>query len=300
MFCIREERRDELTKKFEAIFAGLFEHPLTARKERGFVHRHSKRFDDLTLSYIDEGSGEVLVLLHGFCGSPAYWEKIIPALSEGYRVIAPALRGHGKSSAVCDSYTIEDMSSDVKRLLEELQIDKVIMFGHSLGGYVTLSFAEQYPEHLSGFSLVHSTAHADSDEAKNGRTKTIELIGQNGIEPLIKNLVPKLFAPKNLQSMTDEVELVSEIGLNTSVSGAKGALWAMRERLDRHAVLSQSKVPILLIAGEFDQIIPKEKVFSVESSMIKQIVLEDAGHMGMVEKPKELATIMQDFIKNLQ
>lgn len=260
------------------------------------MQRHNKKVNDLTLSYIDEGSGEVILLIHGFCGSPAYWETIIPQLSENYRVIAPALRGHGKSSAVSDPYTIDDMAMDIKCLLEELQIPKVIMFGHSLGGYVTLSFAERFPEKLSGLALIHSTAYPDSEEATQGRTKTMDLISENGIEPLIKNLVPKLFAPEHINTMPEQVEFVSEIGFNTSVTGAKGALRAMRDRENRNAFLRTSKLPILLLAGEYDQIIPKEKVFSENSPSIKQVVLEDAGHMGMIENPKELTNIMMDFI----
>jgi 3-oxoadipate enol-lactonase len=261
------------------------------------VQRHSKKINDLTLSYIDEGSGDVILLIHGFCGSPAYWEKIIPDLGKNYRVIAPALRGHGKSSAVSDPYTTSDMATDIKHLLDELQIHKVIMFGHSLGGYVTLSFAEQFSDRLAGFSLVHSTSHADNEEAQQGRSKSIELICENGVEPLVKNLVPKLFAPEYSKSMVEEVEFVTEIGLNTSVTGAKGALRAMRERPERHAVLSKSQVPSLLIAGEFDQIIPIEKVFSVESENIEQVVLTEAGHMGMIEKPTELTNIILNFVK---
>jgi 3-oxoadipate enol-lactonase len=261
------------------------------------VQRHSKKINDLTLSYIDEGSGDVIVLIHGFCGSPAYWEKIIPDLSKNYRVIAPAIRGHGKSSAISDPYTTSDMAKDIKDILDELQIHKVIMFGHSLGGYVTLSFAEQFSGRLLGFSLVHSTSYADNKEAQQARSKNIELICENGVEPFVKNLIPKLFAPENSKSMVEEVEFVTEIGLSTSVTGAKGALRAMRERPDRHAVLSNLQMPSLLVAGEFDQIIPKEKVFSVESPNVEHVVLKEAGHMGMIEKPTELTNLILRFVK---
>ncbi len=268
------------------------------KKGERFLHRHNRKVNDLTVSYIDEGSGEVLVLIHGFCGSPAYWEKVIPALSENYRIIAPALRGHGKSSSVSDPYTIEDMAMDIKCLLEELQVKKVMMFGHSLGGYVTLSFAEQFPEMLLGYSLIHSTAHPDSEEARQGRTETIDLISENGIEPFIKSLIPKLFAPENIKLMDNEVDYVSEIGLNTSVSGAKGALRAMKDRKDFNPVLKTSKFPVLLLAGEHDQIMPMERVFSETSPSITQIILDGAGHMSMIEKSDELTKIMLDFMKH--
>ncbi|KAA0546713.1 alpha/beta hydrolase [Bacillus sp. BGMRC 2118] len=262
------------------------------------MHRHRMKINDLTISYIDEGSGDTVVLIHGFCGSAGYFEKIIPKLSENYRVIAPSLRGHGKSSAVCDPYTIEDMADDVYQLLRQLEIDKVTMIGHSLGGYVTLSFADQFPDMLNGYSLLHSTAHPDSVEAKEGRNKNIELICENGIEPLINALIPRLFAPKHVKLLEDEVKFVQEIGMNTSVTGAKGALKAMRDRKDRNDVLATSKVPVLLVAGEEDQLIPQEKVFSQTSDYIRQKTIVNAGHMGMLEAPNEVTAIILEFLND--
>ncbi|WP_051317056.1 alpha/beta fold hydrolase [Ectobacillus panaciterrae] len=117
-----------------------------------------------TISYADEGNGEPIVLLHGFCGSHAYWEKVIPELAKNCRVIAPDLRGHGKSSVTESDYSIQDMAEDIKHLLDKLETDKATIFSHSLGGYIVLAFAERYSERLKGFSLVHSTAYPDSEE----------------------------------------------------------------------------------------------------------------------------------------
>jgi 3-oxoadipate enol-lactonase len=265
------------------------------------LHRHKKKINEMTISYIDEGSGDnVIVLIHGFCGSAAYFEGIIPELSEKYRVIAPSLRGHGKSSAVSEPFTMEDMADDINELLNELEINKVVMFGHSLGGYVTLAFAEQFAEKLIGFSLIHSTALPDSEEAKQNRNKSVELICEYGIEPLIEGLVPKLFAPTYAKTKVDEVELAREIGMNTSVIGAKGALKAMRDRPDRNRILRESKVPVLLIAGEDDQIIPIEKVFSEEAPFIERAIMRGTGHMGMVENPEVLKVFIQKFVEKIK
>jgi 3-oxoadipate enol-lactonase len=269
------------------------------RKEK-VMQRQRMKINDLTMSYIDEGKGEVIVLLHGFCGSAAYWERIIPHLTKTHRVIAPSLRGHGKSSAISEPYSIEDMAVDIKYLLEGLQIEKVVLFGHSLGGYVTLAFVEKFPEFTKGFSLMHSTAHHDDDIGKVNRLKNIELICDYGIEPLIKNLTPKLFSPNNYKWMNAEVELVTEVGLNTSVIGAKGALRAMMNRPDRNHVLKNSQVPILLIAGKEDQIIPLEKVLSEKTPSIQLKVLENVGHMGMLESTIELRDIMKGFLNDLE
>src|ERR1700730_12546520 len=118
-------------------------------------------FNDIVLAYENQGSGEALVLLHGLCGSSAYWEKVLPSLSEQYRVIAPDLRGHGHSGISEEPYPMELMAHDIAELLEKLQIPQAILFGHSLGGYVTLAFAEFYPEKLHAISLIHSSGFPD-------------------------------------------------------------------------------------------------------------------------------------------
>src|SRR5690554_1641282 len=99
---------------------------------------HTIQLRDIEMAYEDYGTGEVVILLHGFCGSSAYWKNVIPVLSQGFRVIVPDLRGHGRSSVPEDTYTMDQMADDVKHLLDALHLPKVMLIGHSLGGYVTL------------------------------------------------------------------------------------------------------------------------------------------------------------------
>lgn len=249
---------------------------------------------DSTIAYIDQGEGKPIVLLHGFCGSSRYWEHVIPVLSESCRVIALDLPGHGQSGPLKGSSTIENLADQVKNLLAELNLQEVTMFGHSLGGYITLAFAEKYSNQLNGFSLIHSTAFPDSEEAKKGRLANIEKVNQSGIYSLIDGLVPKLFSPDNQDE--NYVGAAMEIGYTTSAEGAIDALNAMKDRPDRNQVLEASTMPVLLIAGEQDQIIPAEKTFSVSRANIKQSIIKDSGHMSMYENPHDLIKEIQDFV----
>lgn len=249
---------------------------------------------DSTIAYIDQGEGKPIVLLHGFCGSSRYWEHVIPVLSESCRVIALDLPGHGQSGPLKGSSTIENLADQVKNLLSELNLQEVTMFGHSLGGYITLAFAEKYSNQLNGFSLIHSTAFPDSEEAKKGRLANIEKVNQSGIYSLIDGLVPKLFSPDNQDE--NYVGAAMEIGYTTSAEGAIDALNAMKDRPDRNQVLEASTMPVLLIAGEQDQIIPAEKTFSVSRANIKQSIIKDSGHMSMYENPHDLIKEIQDFV----
>lgn len=247
-----------------------------------------------SIAYVDKGKGKTIVLLHGFCGSSKYWEEVIPALAEQYRVIAPDLPGHGESSTIREHFSITDMADIMKELLDVLKIDKATMFGHSLGGYITLAFAQKYPDMLDGFSLVHSTAFPDSDEAKQGRSANIEKIKKDGIKPFIEGLVPKLFSPAHLEK--DYVKTAIEIGYLTPPEGAMGTLAAMRDRPDTNSVIENSTLPVLLIAGENDQIIPPEKTFSVSKTNIKHALVKDAGHMSLVENVPELISVMKKYL----
>ncbi|WP_040208926.1 alpha/beta fold hydrolase [Neobacillus jeddahensis] len=247
-----------------------------------------------TLTYQDKGKGSPIILLHGFCGSSRYWDKVIPELAKHYRVIAPDLPGHGGTSDDLAVDSIEEIADLLDALMEELKIDKVTVFGHSLGGYITLAFAEKYSHRLNGFSLIHSTAHPDTDEAKKGRTANVAKVRKDGIKPLIDGLIPKLFSPKHLG--TDYVLTAQEIGNETTKKGAMQTLVAMRDRLDRNEILKTTTLPVLLIAGDQDQIIPADKTFSVSKENIQQVIIKNSGHMSMFENPNELTKVIKDSL----
>ncbi|WHY75338.1 alpha/beta hydrolase [Neobacillus sp. WH10] len=258
---------------------------------------NSVKLSNATIAYVDKGEGKAIVLLHGFCGSSLYWEKVTPELSKNYRVIAPDLPGHGESSMDKGYYSIEEYAEMLKVLLDQLNIQKVTMFGHSLGGYITLAFAEKYSNNLNGFSLVHSTAFPDSEEAKKGRLANTEKVQKEGIKSLIDGLVPKLFSPDNVEE--DHIKVVKEIGYLTTPQGAISALTAMKNRIDRNPVLEDTPLPVLLVAGEQDQIIPAEKTFSVSRDNIKQRLIKISGHMSMYENPTDLISEMNEYLSSI-
>ena len=248
------------------------------------------------IAYKEEGQGETLLLIHGFCGSSAYWNKVMPKLSEKYRVIAIDLPGHGESNGLDSVEGIDQYALVIKNFLEELKIEKVTMFGHSLGGYITLAFAESYSQYLNGFSLIHSTGFPDSEEAKEGRTASAGKIDKDGIDPFIDSLVPKLFAPDNVETHKQSLKDVKKIGYGTHLQGAKNALNAMKERKDRTEVLANTKLPVLLIAGESDQLIPADKTFTASGENFKHVVINGAGHMSMYEAPEQLSSAILSFL----
>lgn len=257
--------------------------------------------ENQNIAYKDQGTGEPILLLHGFCGSSAYFEEILPELTSNYRCIVPDLRGHGESDAPNSSYSIDEMADDLIGLLNVLEIAKVTILGHSLGGYITLSIAERYPERVNAFGLIHSTAYPDSEEAKEKRLKAVSTIQSQGIQYFVDSLVPGLFAEENRESMSSVIDKIQEIGYRTSPLGAANTAMAMRERADRRHVLEESQVPVLLVAGESDAVVPPDRTFTADGDKVTQALIPDAGHMSMVEAPDELARVILEFMnKNVK
>lgn len=252
------------------------------------------RCEGNNICYSDQGQGEVIVLLHGFCGSSAYFEQVIPLLSGSYRVIAPDLRGHGASDAPLGAYSIDQMANDVLALLNALEISEVYLLGHSLGGYITLSFAQRYASRLKGFGLIHSTGYPDSEEAREKRLQSVSTIQNDGITAFVDALVPGLFAPGAAPQL---LERAKEIGYKTAPQGAAGAALAMRERPDRRDVISASALPVLLVAGAEDGLVPAERTFTSDKANVTKATISGAGHMSMYEAPERLSEIIREFVQ---
>ncbi|OBZ08681.1 alpha/beta fold hydrolase [Bacillus sp. FJAT-26390] len=248
-----------------------------------------------------DGITEVIVLLHGYCGSSAYWEPIVDELEQYVRIIAPDARGHGRSSATNeDVYTMEMYAEDVAQMLITLQIHNAVLLGHSLGGYITLALAEMYAKKLSGFGLIHSTALEDSEAAKQNRDKAVAALEESGVQPFVDGLIPKLFAPANVEAMPSEIERAKQIGYGTSLQGAVGTARGMKIRANRTHIIEQTELPVLLVSGANDKVIPTDSTFAASNRSTVKVVLDSAGHMGMVEQPKELVQAILSFMKSKQ
>lgn len=261
--------------------------------------KRSVHVNGIDLKYEEYGSGIAIVLLHGFCGSSQYWHKVAPILGEHYRVIVPDLRGHGESSVPEGTYTMETMAKDIAGLLDALQIEKAVLLGHSLGGYVTSAFVELHPDRLLGCGLIHSTALPDTEAAKQKRLLGIEQIRKEGIEPYVKNLIPNLFTKAELIDMVDDVEQMIQIGLQTHPDGAIHTLEGMMQRSNRSGIVSDSNLPILLVAGSEDTVMPPERTFTVTSPNRFETTFDNIAHMSMIEAPDLLAGVILNYLKSL-
>ena len=145
-------------------------------QEHGLIEK------DISLYYRVEGDSNKknVILIHRFGEDGMIWDDFALQLSSEYRLIIPDLLGSGRSTGILDDLSIESMAEHIRKIIEKETVDECIMIGHSMGGYITLAFAEKYPQYLSGFGLFHSTAYADSEEKKQTIKKNMDFIRKHG------------------------------------------------------------------------------------------------------------------------
>lgn len=243
----------------------------------------------MQLAYTRRGQGTPLVLIHGYPLDHSIWDETASLLSETFDLILPDLRGFGASASSTDPYTLADMASDLAELLDELGIPKAALAGHSMGGYVALAFLRTYPARVRGLGLVASQVLADKPETREGRYKTAENVAQNGVGVVAEAMTPKLTADSSLQGF------IRALIEQQTPAGVIGALHAMAERPDSTDLLPQVNVPLALIHGDADVLIPIERAHEVKVavSQAKLFTMSGVGHLPMMESPQAVAEALK-------
>lgn len=245
----------------------------------------------------ERGDGQVLLFIHGFPMHQAVWDDFGQRFTDSHKVITIDLPGFGESPILSNSFTIDQVADQVIHFISEMRISNVALIGHSLGGYVALSMISKRPDLFSGLVLFHSTAFADSDEKKQSRDKAVDFIEKNGVLAFTTNFIAPLFADPNNKG----IERVKEISSNSTKNAVIGYTIAMRNRIDQIKTLKSFKKPTLFLTGEKDQGIPVESIHKQASNcQYPEIhILQDVGHMGMFEKPEEVASKIKHFLKKI-
>jgi 3-oxoadipate enol-lactonase len=267
---------------------------------------HPTNTPEASLAYHELGSGPPLVLLHGFPLDGTMWADVAEILSQQWRVIVPDLRGFGQSPWPAEqapqsaddvtggkvTWTVTAMAVDVEGLLTALQIkEPIVLAGLSMGGYIALQFALQYPARLRGLILADTRATADNDEARAGRRKTAERVFADGPAFVAESMIPKLFAADTIARSPALIAQYNELITKTNPRTIAAAALAMGARPDVTHVLEQIHVPTLCIAGSEDAISPAKEMFgwSAELPRGRFVEIPAAGHMSPVEQPDSFA-----------
>ncbi len=227
------------------------------------------------------------------------WDGYITVLSKNYRVITIDLLGHGETECLGYVHVMEDQADVVFAVLLQLKIRKVVLVGHSMGGYVALAFAELYPDHIKGLFLLNSTSRADSEERKTNRDRAIICVKQNYTN-FVSMSIANLFSEDNRERLVKDIEKVKIQALKTPLQGIVASLEGMKIRKDREVILHFAPYPIQLVLGQKDGVlIYQENLDQIEGTKVALTTFPD-GHMSHIENEKELKKLIIDFLKKIK
>lgn len=238
---------------------------------------------------------KTLVLLHGHGIDDTIWDSLDAALNDTYTVVRPNI------SLLTSCQSVEDYADELHRFLTTANIQKCVLVGHSMGGYISLAFAEKYMDMLEGFGLFHSTALADDDSKKHQRGQMIDLLRTYGTESFVKNTAANLFGDRykelHPERIKEHIAHFSKLPADALIAG----ITAMRNRPDRTDVLRQMPFPVLFIIGMQDKLIPFESVIELAEHPTKSypLIFAEAGHMGMVERPDATARMINWYMSKI-
>lgn len=262
-------------------------------------------------AYDDIGSGPAIVVLHGYPFDRSMWREQIDILgAQGYRVVAPDLRGLGEAVAqtsVCGPSesnhrlksmplneahrtitTMADMARDIAALMDVLKIDQATVCGLSMGGYVAFEFVHLFPARVRALVLAGTRAPADNEQEKQAREQQVEQMLAEGMNGIAEATLPKLLAPQTLAQKPNVVGRVRDMILRANPHGAAAAQRGMAERRDYSDDLSSINVPTLVIVGRDDPIRPvADAEFMHDRIRDSRLeIIEDAAHMTNMEQPE--------------
>ena len=246
-----------------------------------------------TFFYRKLGKGYPVILIHGFCETHEIWNGFAETLSEKFEVFTIDLPGFGASPLPLTSFSLDDVAVKIFEWISERKIEKPLIVGHSLGGYVALAMGKRHPEKFAGIVLFQSTAYPDSEEKKANRNKVIEFVKAHGTDPYIDTFVPGLFFDKKHPA----ISIVDSIARKTSKETLLAYTEAMRDRPSSIDFFKNYKKTILILSGHQDTIITAEA--AQEHGTLNQNatvhLFENTGHMAMYERPRESERIVEAF-----
>lgn len=257
------------------------------------------KYKEKNIHFKNEGSGEAVVLIHGFLENLSMWDEITASLANTNQVIRLDLPGFGKSECVEKIHSMKLFAECTYQLLLELQISRFTIIGHSMGGYTALEFAKICPEKIENLILFHSTAKADSEGKKKDRERAISAVMEKQ-SIYLKTAIPFLF-PKQLQHIVStQIHQMTTDAEALKSKAITAALMGMKERNDSNALLKDLNCRKTYIAGSLD---PLLKITDLKKEATNNsahfIEIENAGHMSHWENPQEVISFIQNIITNI-
>lgn len=260
-----------------------------------------------TIAYLDSAPGDrslrTYVLLHAFPIGANLWEPQMRSIPPGWRLLTPDLRGFGGSTEL-DSLTalsIGDFAADVIDLLDELGVERAVIGGASMGGYVALALLQAAPERVEGLILANTRAGADSPEARANRRAMLALVDREGPSGVAREMMPKLLGRTTRETNQTAEATIRRLIKQQSPAGIRSAIHRMMHRPDSTPLLAQIAVPTLVITGDEDELIPATESRTIAAAVpgATLVVIPGAGHLSNMEQPDAFNTALNAFLTKL-
>jgi pimeloyl-ACP methyl ester carboxylesterase len=253
------------------------------------------------LEYEIRGSGLPVMMMHGFTEDRRIWDPVLSGIENKYKCVLPDLPGSGGSAFNASLSKIKDFAEAIHAIMDSENIPDLVLIGHSMGGYISLAFAEKYPEKIRALGLFHSSSYPDSPEKKESREKNIRFIKNNGAAPYVETAIPGLFSDSYKAKHPDQIRKLIDRYANFTPESLVLYLEAMKQRPATTGVLESITKPVLFIMGEEDKAVPIKD--SLEQCHLPQIsyihILTHTAHMGMIENTSLCNSLIDRFLEQI-
>ena len=261
-----------------------------------------KIIDGLSVFLEGDSNKKSIIFVHGFPFDHTMWQSLIDELSENYFCVAYDIRGLGESPAGNGQFTIESFVDDIEMIVDELKLDRPLICGLSMGGYISLRTLERMPQKFSAAILCDTRSEADNNDGKLKRAVSIKRINTEGLSPFVRDFITNCFGDDFKRNKKDILEKIIAKSSDFDPVGVKGCLLAMLSRIDTTPGLGKITIPTLLICGEQDALTPpqtmKEMFHKIKNAEFIEIT--NAGHMAPIENPTEVNKAIKIFLNKIK
>ena len=260
---------------------------------------HRLTVNGVSLAVEVHGEGPAILFVHGYPFDRTMWRDQVDSL-EGYRRIAPDLRGMGQSDAPDLGYGMGIYADDLAALLDALGVNEAVLCGISMGGYVIFEFLRRWRHRVRALILMDTRAEADSIEGRRARDAAAATARDGGAAAVGGAMLPKMLAPGSEERAPELVDRVRRMMAATPVAGMVGALAAMRDRHDSTGLLpTLAGLPTLVLVGEEDVLTPPDAARRMATLIpgARLVVIPGAGHLPPVERPSETTAEIREFLR---
>lgn len=259
--------------------------------------------NDIMVSYTDDGKSGApsLIFIHGFPFNKSMWNHQVEVLKNKYHVITYDIRGHGNSDNGNENFSIELFAKDLISFMDLLKIDKTMLCGLSMGGYISLNAISDSPERFDALVLSDTQCIADTTEAKEKRMNAIKNIRDAGVEKYADESIKNLFSPESFITRKNAISDVREMIIKTSEQSLCNALLALAMRKETCSKLQEIKIPVLIMVGKEDIVTPPAAALLMHEKIKNSSlhIIEHAGHLSNMENPDEFNKQLKKFVSSV-